>query len=175
VRGSQAVRVGSDLKRASASILGGHPLKRTADNLGRFARGATLRPQRIAREAYETAALPLSYVGAEGILATLAVLSERLEFFRVSSLAASAAPKDTPRTVVPPAKDPTPGFQADQPLFQVPFEALLSLAQAAAAANSASRRGSRRTGATSRLPTSRSSAQATSPLTSSRIPPAPWT
>jgi pimeloyl-ACP methyl ester carboxylesterase len=55
-------------------------------------------------------------------------------FFRTSSLAASTPAKDTPKTVVPPAKDPTPALQADQPLFEVPFLTLLSLAQTAAAA-----------------------------------------
>jgi pimeloyl-ACP methyl ester carboxylesterase len=55
-------------------------------------------------------------------------------FFRTSSLSASAAAKDTPQTVVPPGKDSTPLFQADQPLFQAPFQALLSLAQTAVAA-----------------------------------------
>lgn len=59
-----------------------------------------------------------------------------LDYFRSSLLAAPAAdaakqPVQTGDTV---AKDPTPGFPADQPLFAVPFQTLLGLAQSAAAA-----------------------------------------
>ena len=60
----QVPRVGSSAKRASAAILGGYPSKRTADECARLYRPATLVALRIGPETYETAALPLSYVGA---------------------------------------------------------------------------------------------------------------
>ena len=61
-------RVGSVAKRAVAAILGGHPSKRTADKCARLSRPATLVALRIGPETYETAALPLSYVGASVII-----------------------------------------------------------------------------------------------------------
>ena len=55
---------GSDQEAGCSDRLrGSEAFALTADNLGRFAQEATLRPLRIAREAYETAALPLNYVG----------------------------------------------------------------------------------------------------------------
>ena len=59
----QVSRVGSSGKRAAPAILGGHPSKRTADKCARLYRPATLVALRRGRETYETAALPLSYVG----------------------------------------------------------------------------------------------------------------
>jgi hypothetical protein len=59
----QALRVGSSAKRASAAILGGYPSKRTADKCARLYRPSTLVALRRRPETYETAALPLSYVG----------------------------------------------------------------------------------------------------------------
>jgi hypothetical protein len=58
------VRVGLGGKWAVAAILGGHPSKRIADKCARLYRPATLVALRIGAETYETAALPLSYVGA---------------------------------------------------------------------------------------------------------------
>lgn len=58
-----------------------------------------------------------------------------VDWFRRSPLAATA--DDTAAAPVqagdPVAKDPTPSFPADQPLFSVPFQTLLGLAQATAA------------------------------------------
>ena len=51
--------------RAVASILDGHPSKRIADKCARLYRASTLVALRRGRETYETAALPLSYVGAD--------------------------------------------------------------------------------------------------------------
>jgi hypothetical protein len=65
----QALRVGSSAKRASAAILGGYPSKRTADKCARLYRLATLVALRIGPETYETAALPLSYVGRRSNIA----------------------------------------------------------------------------------------------------------
>jgi pimeloyl-ACP methyl ester carboxylesterase len=55
-----------------------------------------------------------------------------VEFFRTSSLAASAAAQPV-QTAGPVATDLTPAFQADQPLYEAPFQTLLLAAQAAAA------------------------------------------
>jgi hypothetical protein len=55
----------SEAKRAEAAILGEYPWKRTADKCARLYPLGTLVALRIARETYETAALPLSYVGAD--------------------------------------------------------------------------------------------------------------
>jgi hypothetical protein len=52
-------------QRASAAILGGYPSKRTADKCARLYRVPTLVALRRRPETYETAALPLSYVGAD--------------------------------------------------------------------------------------------------------------
>jgi hypothetical protein len=68
VRRFQVVRVGSSTKRAAAAILGGYPSKRIADKCARLYRPATLVALRIGLETYETAALPLSYVGADQVL-----------------------------------------------------------------------------------------------------------
>ncbi|MFN8464467.1 MAG: alpha/beta fold hydrolase [Caldilineaceae bacterium] len=56
-----------------------------------------------------------------------------VEFFRTSVLSASAHQPVTVQTVAPTGAEATPSFQADQPLYQAPFETLLTLAQAAAA------------------------------------------
>ena len=56
-----------------------------------------------------------------------------VDFFRTSSISAAAAPKDNPGTVAPTGKNPLPSLEADQPLYEVPFLTLLSLAQTAAA------------------------------------------
>src|SRR5438552_1699348 len=61
----QVVRVGSRAKRGAASILDEIPSKRLADKCARLYRPATLVALRRGRETYETAALPLSYVGAD--------------------------------------------------------------------------------------------------------------
>jgi hypothetical protein len=58
--------IGSEAKRAVAAILGEHPSKRTADKCARLYWPATLVALRRGPETYETAALPLSYVGPEG-------------------------------------------------------------------------------------------------------------
>jgi len=65
VRRFQVVRVGSSAKRGAASILDEIPLKRTADKCARLYRASTLVALRRGLETYETAALPLSYVGAD--------------------------------------------------------------------------------------------------------------
>jgi hypothetical protein len=58
-----------------------------------------------------------------------------VEYFRsIPLLSAGASGTEAPKTVVPPAKDPTPVLGADQPLYEVPFVTLLSLAKNAAAA-----------------------------------------
>ena len=56
-----------------------------------------------------------------------------VDFFRTSFLAASAPATEDVQTVVPTSGDATPRFQADQPLFEAPFQTLLMLAQAVAA------------------------------------------
>jgi len=56
-----------------------------------------------------------------------------VEFFRTSTLAAPAATTQPMQTVDPVGTDLTPAFQADQPLYQAPFQTLLMVAQAAAA------------------------------------------
>ncbi len=60
-----------------------------------------------------------------------------VEFFRTSRLAAPRLTRNPPRSPCRPLsrlrKDPTPDLQVDQPLFEAPFQTLLSLAQAAAA------------------------------------------
>lgn len=61
-----------------------------------------------------------------------------VEFFRTSSLAAAADVVLDMQTAAPAGKDLTPAFQADQPLFQAPFQTLLGLAQMAAAQAQAS-------------------------------------
>jgi hypothetical protein len=65
VRRFQVVRVGSSAKRRAASIQDEIPSKRIADKCARLYRPATLVALRIPAETYETAALPLSYVGAD--------------------------------------------------------------------------------------------------------------
>jgi len=56
-------------------------------------------------------------------------------YFRsIPILNAESKGTEEPKTVVPPAKDPTPALGADQPLYEVPFVTLLSLAKNAAAA-----------------------------------------
>jgi pimeloyl-ACP methyl ester carboxylesterase len=56
-------------------------------------------------------------------------------YFRaIPVLSAETKGTDAPKTTVPPAKDPTPALGADQPLYEVPFVTLLSLAKNAAAA-----------------------------------------
>lgn len=57
-----------------------------------------------------------------------------VEFFRTSSLAASAAATQPVQTAGPVGTDLAPAFQADQPLYQAPFQTLLMVAQAASAA-----------------------------------------
>jgi len=57
------ISVGSSARRAAGAILGGYPTKRTADKCARLYRASTLVALRIGPETYETAALPLSYVG----------------------------------------------------------------------------------------------------------------
>jgi hypothetical protein len=67
VRRFLVVRVGSSAKRGAASILDAIPSKRTADKCARLNRAATLVALRRGRETYETAALPLSYVGVDQV------------------------------------------------------------------------------------------------------------
>jgi len=62
----QVLSIGAGGTRAVAAILGGNPSKRTADEYARSYRAPTLVALRRGPETYETAALPLSYVGAEG-------------------------------------------------------------------------------------------------------------
>ena len=61
-----------------------------------------------------------------------------VEFFRTSSLSATGDAAKAPETVAPTGGGSLPAVQTDQPLFQVPFVTLLSLAQAAAANSDAS-------------------------------------
>jgi hypothetical protein len=64
VRRFRVLGGGSGGKRAAAAILAGSPRNRTADKCARLYRASTLVALRIRPETYETAALPLSYVGA---------------------------------------------------------------------------------------------------------------
>ena len=64
VRKISGSQVGSSAKRGAASILDEIPSKRIADKCARLYRPATLVALRRRPETYETAALPLSYVGA---------------------------------------------------------------------------------------------------------------
>jgi pimeloyl-ACP methyl ester carboxylesterase len=58
-----------------------------------------------------------------------------VEYFRsIPLLTVGASGTEAPKTAVPPATDPTPVLGADQPLYEVPFVTLLSLAKNAAAA-----------------------------------------
>jgi len=59
----QVVRIGSRRKRAVAAILGGQGPARIADKYAHLYRASTLVALRRGPETYETAALPLSYVG----------------------------------------------------------------------------------------------------------------
>jgi hypothetical protein len=55
--------IGSDANRAVAAVLGDNPSNRIADKCARLYRPTTLVALRRGPETYETAALPLSYVG----------------------------------------------------------------------------------------------------------------
>jgi pimeloyl-ACP methyl ester carboxylesterase len=63
----------------------------------------------------------------------LAAEQEDLDFFRGSSLAAKPGPTEEVQTVPGVGADSSPQYQAEQPLFQAPFQMLLVLAQATAA------------------------------------------